>query len=150
YRIRGAIYDSLRKMAWFSKAQYQQYRFERAANEYLADYSSANLPQGTPEEENEELRNISGSIVSCYMLSLDELPQDVSPTSGTRIQEDCEKLEQQQLLRECLRHLPERNRQVIELYYSQDLSLEEIGAKLGLSKSWVSRIHAKSLEMMRD
>src|SRR5215471_5759360 len=59
YRIRGAVYDCLRKMAWFSKAQYQQYRFERAANEYLADYSSAQVPQGTVEEESDELKNIA-------------------------------------------------------------------------------------------
>src|SRR5262245_34531546 len=29
YRIRGAVYDGLRKMAWFSKSQYQQYKFEK-------------------------------------------------------------------------------------------------------------------------
>src|SRR5215510_6805976 len=69
YRIRGAVYDALRKMAWFSKAQYQKYRFERAANEYMVDYSSTAVPQGTAEEECDELQNIAGSIVSCYMLS---------------------------------------------------------------------------------
>src|SRR4030095_9731681 len=44
YRIRVAVYDGLRKMAWFSKAQYQQYKFERAANEYLTDYSATAVP----------------------------------------------------------------------------------------------------------
>src|SRR5215831_7701936 len=78
YRIRGAVYDCLRKMAWFSKAQYQQYRFERAANEYLSDYSSTAVPQGTAEEDYEDLRNIAGSVVSCYMLSLDQFPQEIA------------------------------------------------------------------------
>ena len=31
-----------------------------------------------------------------------------------------------------------------------DDTLENIGARLGLSKSWVSRLHAKSLEMVRQ
>jgi RNA polymerase sigma factor for flagellar operon FliA len=149
YRIRGAIYDGLRKMAWFSKAQYQQYRFERAANEYLADYSTTPVPQGSVEEEGEELKNIAGSLVSCYMLSLDQFPQEIE-TPDARSEDECEKMEQQDLLRKSLSQLPEKNRQVMEFYYLQDLSLEEIGKKLGLSKSWVSRIHSKSLEMLRN
>ena len=149
YRIRGAVYDGLRKMAWFSKAQYQQYRFERAANEYLADYSTTPVPQGSVEEDGEELKNIAGSLVSCYMLSLDQFPQELE-TPDARSEEECEKMEQQDMLRKCLSQLPEKNRQVMEFYYLQDLSLEEIGEKLGLSKSWVCRIHSKSLEMLRN
>ena len=40
YRIRGAIYDGLRKMGWYPKGQYRQMRFEMAANEYLKDVSA--------------------------------------------------------------------------------------------------------------
>jgi RNA polymerase sigma factor FliA len=150
YRIRGAIYDGLRKMAWFSKAQYQQYKFERAANEYLADYSTTAVPQGTVEEDGEELKNIAGSLVSCYMLSLDQFPQEIETPESARGEDECQKMEQQDMLRQCLSQLPEKNRQVMEFYYLQDLSLEQIGEKLGLSKSWVCRIHSKSLEMLRN
>lgn len=150
YRIRGAVYDSLRKMAWFSKAQYQQYRFERAANEYLSDYSTEAVPQGTLDEEYEDLKHISGSIVSCYMLSLDQLPQDAATSNSSGGEDECQKIEQRQILQQCLSRLPERNRQVMEFYYSQDLSMEEVGEKLALSKSWVCRIHSKTLEIMRN
>jgi RNA polymerase sigma factor for flagellar operon FliA len=150
YRIRGAVYDCLRKMAWFSKAQYQQYKFERAANEYLADYSATAAPQGTPEEEYGELKNIAASVVTCYMLSLDQLQQEIAAVDGSQGEQECERIEQERELRQCLAQLPERNRQVMELYYLQDLSLEQIGEKMGLSKSWVCRIHSKSLEMMRS
>jgi RNA polymerase sigma factor FliA len=150
YRIRGAIYDGLRKMAWFSKAQYQQYKFERAANEYMTDYSTTAVPQGTVEEDGEELKNIAGSLVSCYMLSLDQFPQEIEIPDSARGEEECQKMEQQDMLRQCLSQLPDKNRQVMEFYYLQDLSLEQIGEKLGLSKSWVCRIHSKSLEMLRN
>jgi RNA polymerase sigma factor FliA len=149
YRIRGAVYDCLRKMAWFSKAQYQQYRFERAANEYLADYSSEAVPQGTPEEEYEELQNIAGSVVSCYMLSLDQLQQEVSNLESPGAEEGCRRVDEQKVVGKALSQLPEKNRQVMEMYYMQDMSMDEIGEKLGLSKSWVCRIHSKSLETMR-
>ncbi len=39
YRIRGAIYDGLRKATWFSRAQYKDFQFESAANEYMTDMS---------------------------------------------------------------------------------------------------------------
>src|SRR3954454_12320535 len=40
HRIKGAIYDALRTNGWFPKVQYQQMRFEMAANEYLNDVAS--------------------------------------------------------------------------------------------------------------
>jgi RNA polymerase sigma factor FliA len=150
YRIRGAIYDALRKMAWFSKAQYEKYRFERAANEYMVDYSSAAVPQGEAKEDFDELQNVAGSIVSCYMLSLDQLPQEIGNADAAEGEGEYEKLQIQRLLRECLSRLPEKNQQVMESYYLKDLRMEEIGEKLGLSKSWVCRIHSKSLEMLRN
>ena len=35
YRIRGAMYDGLRAMGWYSRADYARYRAEERANEYL-------------------------------------------------------------------------------------------------------------------
>ena len=47
-------------------------------------------------------------------------------------------------LREALTKLPPKNRQVLEDYYFRDETLESIGERLGLSKSWVSRLHARA------
>src|SRR5262245_45487408 len=69
YRIRGAVYDALRKMAWFSKSLYQQYKFEMAANEYLKDFSESRPTSGDLEVEYEEIKNFTGSVLSCYLLS---------------------------------------------------------------------------------
>src|SRR3954463_6372506 len=49
YRIRGAIYDGLRAMGWYSRADYARYRAEERANEYLrnrADREGAGQAQG--------------------------------------------------------------------------------------------------------
>src|SRR6185437_11474430 len=35
YRIRGSMYDGLRAMGWYSRADYTRYRAEERANEYL-------------------------------------------------------------------------------------------------------------------
>ena len=53
-------------------------------------------------------------------------------------------------LRKALDQLPSRKRQVLEDYYFRGMSLDEIGKGLGLSRSRICRIHAKSLELVRS
>ena len=38
----------------------------------------------------------------------------------------------------------------MELYYFADMKLEEAGAKLGLSKSWACRLHARAVNLLRE
>ena len=35
YRVRGAMYDGVRAMGWYSRADYARYRAEKRANQYL-------------------------------------------------------------------------------------------------------------------
>src|SRR4029434_2304489 len=43
YRIKGAIYDGLRKTGWIPRSLYSKIKFEQAANEYLQTMSEKNL-----------------------------------------------------------------------------------------------------------
>ncbi len=53
-------------------------------------------------------------------------------------------------VREAVAALPEKERQLMELYYFADKNLEEAGAALGLSKSWACRLHARAVDLLRD
>ena len=150
YRIRGAVYDALRKMGWFSKSLYQQYKFEMAANEYSKDYSEATPASGDLEQEYDEIKNFTGSVLSCYLLSLDDLTQEPSESSDKSPERLAQVKQEQERLRAAMARLPEKNRQIIRWYYFEEKSLEEIGKQLGMSKSWMCRVHAKSVEMLRD
>lgn len=150
YRIRGAVYDALRKMGWFSKTLYQQYKFEMAANEYLKDYSEAVPAAGDVEAEYDEIKNFTGSVLSCYLLSLEDLTQEIADSSDRSPERQAQANEEQQRLKQAMAQLPEKNRRVIQWYYFEEKSLEEIGQQLGMSKSWICRVHAKSVEMLRD
>ena len=46
--------------------------------------------------------------------------------------------------------LPERERLVLSLYYEHELSMDEVGKVLGLSKSTVCRAHGRALLMLRN
>jgi RNA polymerase sigma factor for flagellar operon FliA len=150
YRIKGAIYDGLRKMSWYPKGQYRRMRFEMAANEYLKDASADGRRSGSPQEQLEDLRRLTGNLMSCYMLSLEGMPQEPMDQSQLSAEELVVREQQRKHLRQCLSQLPETNRRVLEHCYFEGLTLEEIGRKLRLSKSWVCRLHAKSLEMLRE
>ena len=45
--------------------------------------------------------------------------------------------------------LPERYQRVIELYYTNELTMKEIGTQLGINESRVSQIHKAALEKMQ-
>jgi RNA polymerase sigma factor for flagellar operon FliA len=53
-------------------------------------------------------------------------------------------------VREAVKRLPDRERQLMELYYFADKNLEEAGAVMGLSKSWACRLHARAVELLRQ
>jgi RNA polymerase sigma factor for flagellar operon FliA len=141
YRIRGAIYDELRGIHRASK-------FEEAANEYMADYTSAPSPSSASQPLHEEVREIGARIVTTYLLSLESRPQAPAASLNLSPIDQLLRNEQRDQVRSALWRLPEKQRQVLEAYYFRDLTLEEIGKQLGWSKSWVSRVHARGLKIM--
>jgi len=149
YRIRGAIYDSIRKATWFTRDHQKkaQVQAEAAVNEYFAD--AASQPAQGPCDLDELDRHV-GAAVSCYMLSLDsnKIRPAVDPTDSA--EKRLLKSEQKSALALALERLPERNRVVLEAYYFAGRTLEDIGAEFGLSKSWTCRLHAKGIELLRD
>ncbi len=148
YRIRGAIYDSLRKMGWFTKDPARM-RFESGANEYLKNYADDAPPAGSPDATVQELKDLTTSVVNCYFLSLTSMTEELPETGTKSAEERYIDAEMRNTLRGALTKLPKKNREVLEAYYFRGETLEKIGERLGLSKSWLSRLHAKSLEMLR-
>ncbi len=149
YRVKGAIYDGLRKMGWYPKGQYQLMRFEMSANEYLRDASGESPRAASAEAQALDLKELTGNLMTCYMLSLDAMPQEPIDPKQVSAEDAVVRGEQTKNLKRSLLQLPDINRRVLEYCYFGGLTLEEIGRKLGLSRSWVCRLHAKSLGMLR-
>jgi RNA polymerase sigma factor for flagellar operon FliA len=147
YRIRGQIYDDLRKAGCLSRQPAA--RFEAAANEYMKDYTGGPAAPASTADALAELQQLTFSIVSSYVLSLDSLMREV-PDSQPSPEQACAERETSRRVRAALAQMPSRNREVLEAYYFGDATLDDIGKKLGLSKSWVCRLHAKSLDMLRE
>jgi RNA polymerase sigma factor for flagellar operon FliA len=141
YRVRGAVFDLLRQTA-------RSNRFQEAANEYMQDYAGGPAADA-PNPSYEEIKGIAASVVTSYFLSLENLAQEPAAGDNEAPIDKMVRLEQQSKIRAALATLPEKNRRVLEAYYFEDMTLDDIGKRLGLSKSWVSRMHAKGLELLR-
>ena len=149
YRIRGAIYDNLRKMGWLPRDLYKKVKAESAADEYMKDALDTPPQPVTADAAWQELADITTTVATCFVLSLESMTGEIEDPAAGSVEEQVADREQRGLVREAVRQLPDKNRQIMESYYFQEKTLDQIGAELGLSKSWVCRMHAKSLDLLR-
>lgn len=154
YRIRGAIYDGLRGMGWVSRTEYQRYRFEMHANSYLNNVHDRELspdapPKKNTDEEVTELADVVSGLVTIYVTALDAMEGfQIKDDRGPSIEESLELMQARKLVAEAVAKLPEQERTLLQLYYYKELSLEDVGKHLGLSKSWTSRLHTRAIEKL--
>jgi RNA polymerase sigma factor for flagellar operon FliA len=154
YRIRGAIYDGLRGMGWMSRSEYAKARFEERANEYLQEVAAAQEAGETPpanpfETAVQDLASAVQGLAAVYITTLDGTEGLQIKDEQTALPEEALGLEQARtLVRETIRKLSDQERQLLEMYYYKEMSLQDVGEKLGLSKSWTSRLHARVIDKL--
>ena len=151
YRIKGAVYDGLRKTGWIPRALYAKIKFEQASNEYLQfvaerQGASARLV----ENEMGEIYDTVNSLASIYVISLDaaEEATEIEDQKAKNLEHSAEFQQVKKMMKGAIESLPEKERKLVKLYYFQNKTLEEAGTLLGLSKSWTSRLHARALEIL--
>ena len=153
YRIRGAIYDGLRGMGWVSRSEYQKIRFEERATQYLENVANRNLgttaEHKSVEDNVEELADQVSRLVTIYVTSLEGLEDlQVADEKLKPVDDRYMDLQMKEKVREAIEKLPEAERTLLTLYYFKEMSLQEVGNHLGLSKSWTSRRHAQAVEKL--
>ncbi|MEO1227760.1 MAG: sigma-70 family RNA polymerase sigma factor [Myxococcota bacterium] len=154
YRVRGAIYDGLRGMGWVSRTEYQKYRYEQHANEYLRTVAEqeavgSGSVRKSDDDEVAEIADAVEGLVTIYVTALDAMEGfQIADESGPAVDEKLEVQQARRLVAEAIEKLPEQERTLLTLYYYKELSLEEVGKHLGLSKSWTSRLHARAIEKL--
>ena len=159
HRIKGAILDSLRQLDWASRDLRKRQKRADAATQDL----SAKLGR-TPTEV--EMAEQMGVPVNRWRemareLATTGLTQAPSSSEHERdfvqefpakrdLQPDriCEQRELQRTLARAIGSLPERYQTVVFLYYSNDLTMKEIGDRIGVNESRVSQIHKTALKKM--
>jgi len=164
-RIRGAIFDELRSIDWIPRSIRQKARqveetiamLENKLGHTVEDEDIAKELGISVDELQSLLTKISGtSIVSLndiwylgddndevsFMETL-ESPANLNPDSLI------EREEIKSVIVEAIRHLPDKEKKVIVLYYYEDLTLKEIGEVLEVTESRISQLHTKAIMRLR-
>jgi RNA polymerase sigma factor for flagellar operon FliA len=160
HRIKGAILDSLRQLDWASRDMRRRHKQLEAATRDL----SSTLQRAPTEAEVAaklgmdvdrwrnmmlDLRNVGLVSASTRANENEDLPAPDFP-SNPESQPDsiCAREQLRSVLGEAMKTLPERYRKVVLLYYTNEMTMKEIGGILGINESRVSQIHKSALEKM--
>lgn len=145
YRIRGAILDGLKKMSWFSPIHYHAGRYEHVADDVLEVESSNAISPEDIEGQTDWLIRTSRSLSVAYLSSSAWNEEAMQVSSG---QETAGKKESEQIVRQMLDALEGDAGLLLRATYLEGLSLTDAAKKVGISKSWASRLHVRTLERL--
>jgi RNA polymerase sigma factor for flagellar operon FliA len=161
HRIKGSILDSLRQLDWASR----DLRRRQKQVDALTRDLSAEL--GRPPGEAEVARGMGVSVERWRTMSMELRTAGLAPLCGPRPSDQdrdraeefpatpdlrpdlmCERQQLRNTLAKAIETLPVRYQKVVFLYYTNELTMKEIGDLLGVNESRVSQIHKTALKRM--
>ncbi|HLH18362.1 MAG TPA: FliA/WhiG family RNA polymerase sigma factor [Bryobacteraceae bacterium] len=159
HRIKGAILDSLRQLDWASRdlrrRQKQVEALTRALTTKLGrEPNEAEMAEGmgvTLERWRHmvaEMRTMGLVPVSTTPDPEHEPVPEIAARPESRPDRICEHRELRSTLARAIGTLPERYRKVVFLYYTNQMTMKEIGDAMGVNESRVSQIHKTALKKM--
>jgi RNA polymerase sigma factor FliA len=162
-RIRGAMLDSVRTADWAPRSVRAMARDAEAAEQHLAsklgrtpELSEVAEAVGVTPGELDQLRD---QINRGVVMTLDHAYGDDAtvPLVATIVDPSSpepdvvlESTERVAYLRDAVAALPDRHREVIQGYFLDGKTSQEIADSLGITQSRVSQLRADALEMMRE
>lgn len=156
YRIKGAIYDGLREMGYFSRQGGVRVRWAANAADVVQsamDDSVHDSPTGAAASVDDEIadaQSLIDALIPVYLLSLGS---DAVPEVMDQRALSMEQIEQRELVRlalDALRELSEDEQELIGSLYFKHVSMTELAARQGVNKSWISRLHTRAIKHLRD
>ena len=161
HRIKGSILDSLRELDWASRDLRKRQRQVESVTRELSGKLGRNPSESEVAGEmgismprwrrmQMELRTVG--VVSGSPATADDRDrlQEFAATPELRPDRMCEQVQLRTTLAQAIGTLPERYQKVVFLYYTNDLTMREIGEILGVNESRVSQIHKTALKKMAN
>jgi RNA polymerase sigma factor for flagellar operon FliA len=162
FRIRGAILDSLRELDWSPRELRRKSRqIEDTALKLSQELGRAATDLEVAERMGLPLAEFQKLLSEIGGLDMAIFPNDRDDASDEGVLEqvpDSEAnsplacsiaSEQRAILVRAIEELPPNERQVLALYYFEELTMKEVGAVLGVGESRVSQIHSMALVRLR-
>ena len=162
-RIKGAILDELRAMDWIPRS------IRKVINRLVEAYHDLEQQFGRPAEDEEVAEQLGLKMEEFYgllkqsagvplisldvLIDYDEKKRNILSCLVDPKSEDAFGVlglsEVKDAVAKAIEDLPEKEKQVISLYYYDELTMKEIGKVLDLTESRVSQIHTKAILRLR-
>jgi RNA polymerase sigma factor for flagellar operon FliA len=159
-RIRGAVFDELRRLDWIPRSVHDKAKkFEKVMQELTqrtgkapSDTAMAKALGLTEQEYQELLEEIRPTTYVCLDAlhggsdEHDGMVYEV-PADDAHYNPECRTAfrELAGLIEKRLAQLPDMQRKVLGLYYFEDLRLREIAEAFGVTESRICQIHAQAI-----
>ena len=162
-RVRGSILDELRAQDWVPRpVRTRTQRLKEALEELTRELGR------TPNEDEvalhlgvqpSDVRNLGRETMATNFISLsagsdhgdgEDGPHRVELLAENSDTDPIERIQRHDVAALIHRNLDEKERQVLILYYYENLTMREIGRFLGLSESRVCQIHARIMERLKE
>jgi RNA polymerase sigma factor for flagellar operon FliA len=162
-RIRGAIFDELRRLDWVPRSVHDKARKVQAVMQQLeqkngktpTDAEMARALSLSPAQYEELLDEIRPATFVC----LDAAPSseegegnryDGIPDESQQDPVECAaRREVARLVADRIEQMPAMQRKVLALYYFEDMRLREIAEAFGVTESRICQIHAQAILNIR-
>jgi RNA polymerase sigma factor for flagellar operon FliA len=163
-RIRGTIFDELRRMDWVPRSVHDKARkvqsvmqqLEQAKGETPTDVEMAKAMGITVEEYEDLMAQIRPATFVCLDAahggeeggdsSYHETITDESQADPVDV---AARRELAKVIEKRLQTLPEMQRKVLALYYFEDMRLREIAEVFGVTESRICQIHSQAVLALR-
>jgi len=161
-RIQGAMLDSLRGLDWAPRSLRKlrrsvdttlgQLRHALKREPVDAEIADAlNVSEAEYAKMLDQLRSAELATIRQASVTPDghtTLDVAVDPSEGAHAR--LERLELRDHLAGAVLELPERERQILALYYEEELTLAEIGQVIGVGESRVSQLRTQAIARLRS
>ncbi|HEX3798071.1 MAG TPA: FliA/WhiG family RNA polymerase sigma factor [Verrucomicrobiae bacterium] len=159
-RIRGAVFDELRRLDWVPRSVHEKAKKVESVMQELSQRNgnvptdmemakALNLSLDEYEELVEEIRPASYVCLDSATNGDSENGSGsydfIADDSQTEPWEGTARREMSSLIEERLKQLPEMQRKVLALYYFEDLRLREIAEAFGVTESRICQIHSQAI-----
>ncbi|RHW39620.1 FliA/WhiG family RNA polymerase sigma factor [Lysinibacillus yapensis] len=162
FRVRGAIIDGLRKEDWLprsarEKSKKMEVQIEQLEQRLMRTPTPEELAEHMNLPVEEVYKTVQEHFFSNVLSINEQQDQDESDGKSFVIRDERTKTPEQEVvqdelikeLSENIKNLNEKEQLVLSLFYTEELTLTEIGEMLNLSTSRISQIHSKALLKLR-
>jgi len=159
-RIRGAVFDELRRMDWVPRSVHTKARkvqavmneIEQRKGRMATEQEMAAGLKISVEDYHQWIEEIRPATFVCLDAAFNsEFEDSVSQYESLADQRQEDPLdgtfrrEMARVIADRLQELPEMQRKVLALYYFEDMRLREIAEAFGLTESRIFQIHAQGI-----